>query len=86
MSKPLAWINAITGDVTTVDCSDTLLWAPLYLAPKNQESLSEQEISELWDKTINTKTIVKGKDMTLWDYILMFTRTIEQHGIGVDDE
>lgn len=34
MRKPLAWINAITGDVTTVDCSDTLLWAPLYyIAP-----------------------------------------------------
>ena len=48
MSKPLAWINAITGDVTTVDCSDTILWAPLYLAPKNQESLSDDEIYNLW--------------------------------------
>lgn len=47
MSKPLAWINAITGDVTTVDCSDTILWAPLYLAPKNQESLSDVSISLL---------------------------------------
>jgi hypothetical protein len=88
MSKPLAWINAITGDVTTVDCSDTILWAPLYLAPSTKRKpLSDEEILELWDKTINTKTIVKGKDMTLWDYILMFTRTIEQHGItGADNE
>lgn len=45
MSKPpLAWINAITGDVTTVDCSDTLLWAPLYLAPPTREPLSEKQI------------------------------------------
>ena len=44
MSKPLAWINAITGDVTTVDCSDTLLWAPLYLAPPKREPLSDDEL------------------------------------------
>ena len=45
--EPVAWVNAITGDVTTIDKSDTLSWAPIYLAPKNQESLSVVSIDLL---------------------------------------
>jgi hypothetical protein len=91
--EPVAWqlvANFITdGDILQYTYSkpraelyEHYRVTPLYTSPPTRKPLSEQEISDLWDKTSNTKTIVKGKDMTLWDYILMFARTIEQHGIG----
>ena len=78
MSKPLAWINAITGDITTVDCSDTLLWAPLYLAPKNQEPLSELEIYRLYENAEYLGFLAYKKGIKDAE---------KAHGItGVDDE
>lgn len=75
MSKPpLAWINAITGDVTTVDCSDTILWAPLYLASPKQEPLSEERLARLYLLSVDYDPY-------------FFARQVEKaHGIGVDDE
>jgi hypothetical protein len=42
--EPVAWINAITGDTTTLDCSDTLLWAPLYLEVPTRKPIPNSEI------------------------------------------
>lgn len=78
MSKPLAWINAITGDVTTVDCSDTLLWAPLYLAPPKREPLSELEIYRLYENAEYLGFLAYKKGIKDAE---------KAHGItGVDDE
>lgn len=89
--EPIAWMHTdgdscCTNNTKLYGGVDKGYSIPLYTL-SYREPFSEEEISELWDKTINTKTIVKGKDMTLWDYILMFTRTIEQNGItGVGND
>ncbi len=76
MSKPLAWINAITGDVTTVDCSDTLLWAPLYLATPKQEPLSYLRVLV----GLDTKNSYEYQDGFI-DGVLYAEK---EHGIGVE--
>ena len=35
--EPVAWISAVTGDVTTQDRSNTVSWVPLYAAPPRRE-------------------------------------------------
>ena len=57
--EPVAWISAVTGDVTTQDRSNTVSWVPLYTAPPRREwvGLTGDEIEDL------------NKDQTLWEII-----------------
>ena len=39
--EPVAWISAVTGDLTAHDMSHTFSWAPLYTTPPQRKPLTE---------------------------------------------
>jgi len=57
--EPVAWISAVTGDMTIQNMSHTVSWAPLYTAPPQRDEasakaaewigLTDEEITELWE-------------------------------------
>jgi hypothetical protein len=67
---PVAWVNAITGDLTLNDKSHTVSWAPLYTSPPQQKPLTREEIKRI---RIETPSSIGSLD---------FARAIEKaHGI-----
>ena len=42
--EPVAWISAVTGDLTAHDMSHTFSWAPLYTTPPQRKPLTNEEI------------------------------------------
>jgi hypothetical protein len=69
--KPLAWISAVMGDVTTQDMSHTVSWVPLYTTPPQRKPLSEGEVGEIYYGITRQRATISGS------WIKTFARAIE---------
>jgi hypothetical protein len=73
--EPVAWISAVTGDVTTQDMSHTVSWVPLTTPPAAQRKpLTLGQKQRLWSSV--------GDKPTLKDRVNAYGLAIEAaHGI-----
>jgi len=46
--EPVAWISAVTGDLTAHDMSHTFSWAPLYTTPPQRKPLQVDKDGWYW--------------------------------------